>query len=494
MSQPDLTKSRRVLIASSHALFGQGLRSLLQERKEAGVEIVGMVSNLEEALQALDRLDPDLIVVDYDDEKLNRDEFLARFVEGEKKLRVVLLSLQSPQAAIVYDRRTMAAHQIDDWLEDWTYSDDASKSTYQRGTADKNVGLRRKSMKNRLRKATHFIVAGILVVAVSALLIIGMDYVRILPQAASAQAQPIDQLFRQELVVIAFLFSLIVVLMLYSIVVFRRKRGDTSDAAHIEGNTTLEIAWTVAPLATVLVFAYLGGNALAATLAPEPKPLRVEVIGKQWAWSFVYPDYGVISDKLYLPEDKQTILLLRSDDVIHSFWVPEFRVKQDALPGGEDFVRELRVTPTEQGEFKVRCAELCGLQHTYMESPVIVLGQADFDSWLNKAAGISDDPVVRGEKWATNFGCRSCHSVDGTKIVGPSWKDLCTGTAHLADGSSVPVDETYIRESILNPNAKIVEGFAAGLMPAQFIDPVSKLPISDDQISDIIAYMNSICR
>lgn len=494
MPQPDLTKSRRVLIASSHALFGQGLRSLLRERKEAEVEIVGMVSNLDEALQALDRLNPDLIIVDYDDKKLNRDEFLARFVEGEKKLRVVLLSLQSAQEAIVYDRRTMAAHQIDDWLEEWTYTDDSAKSFTQRGNAKTNMDFRRDPMKNRLQKATHLIVAGVLVLVVTALLIISMNYVRILPVAASAQAEPIDQLFRLELIVIAFLFSLIVVFMVYSIFVFRRKRGDTSDAAHIEGNTNLEIAWTVAPLATVMVFAYLGGNALAATLAPEPKPLRVEVIGKQWAWSFVYPDYGVVSDKLYLPEDKQTILLLRSEDVIHSFWVPEFRVKQDALPGGEDFVRELRITPTEQGEYKVRCAELCGVQHTYMESPVIVLGQADFDSWLNKAAGISDDPVVRGQQWSTNFGCLSCHSLDGTKLVGPSWIGLCDGTETMSDGSTMTVDEAYLRESILNPNAKIVEGFAAGLMPVQFIDPVTKKPISDDQIADIIVYMNSICR
>jgi cytochrome c oxidase subunit 2 len=494
MPQPELTKSRRVLIASSHALFGQGLRSLLRERKEAEVEIVGMVSSLDEALQALDRLNPDLIIVDYDDKKLNRDEFLARFVEGEKKLRVVLLSLQSAQEAIVYDRRTMAAHQLDDWLEEWTYTDDASKSYTQTGIAETNVDIRRNHMKNRLQKVTHLIVASILVVVVTALLIVGMNYIRILPMAASAQAKPIDQLFHLELYVIAFLFSLIVVFMVYSIFVFRRKRGDTSDAAHVEGNTKLEIAWTVAPLATVMVFAYLGGNALAATLAPEPKPLRVEVIGKQWAWSFVYPDYGVISDKLYLPEDKQTILLLRSEDVIHSFWVPEFRVKQDALPGGEDFVRELRVTPTEQGEYTLRCAELCGLQHTYMESPVIVLGQADFDSWLNKAAGISDDPVVRGEQSATNFGCLSCHSVDGSKLVGPSWQNLCDGSETMADGSTVTVDEAYLRESILNPNAKISEGFAAGLMPAQFIDPVTKKPISDDQIADIIAYMGSICR
>jgi cytochrome c oxidase subunit II len=494
VSPSDSPKTRRVLIASSHSLFGQGLRSLLQERKETGVEIVGMVSNLDEALQALDRLNPDLIIVDYDDEKLNRDEFLARFVEGEKKLRVVLLSLQSAQDAIVYDRRSMAAHQIDDWLEEWTYTDESSKIITQRGNVEPHVETRRNPMKNRLRKATHLLIAGVLVVVVTALLILGMQYVRILPEAASAQAQPIDQLFYLELKVIAFLFSLIVVMMVYSIFIFRRKRGDSADAAHIEGNSKLEIVWTVAPLATVMVFAYLGGNALAATMAPEPKPLRVEVIGKQWAWSFVYPDSGVISDKLYLPKDKQAILLLRSEDVIHSFWVPEFRVKQDALPGGEDFVRDLRVTPTETGEFTLRCAELCGLRHTYMEAPVIVLSQTDFDAWLNQAAGISDDPVARGEKWSTSFGCRSCHSIDGSKLVGPSWKDMCTGSVTLADGSTATVNDDYIRESILQPNAKIVQGFAGGLMPAQFVDPVTKKPISDEQITDLIAYADSLCK
>jgi cytochrome c oxidase subunit 2 len=493
-TQSEPVKNRRVLIASSHPLFGQGLRSLLQERQTAGVEVVGMVSNLEEALQALDQLDPDLIIVDYDDKKLNRDEFLARFVEGEKKLRVVLLSLQSAQEAIVYDRRTLAAAQIDDWLEEWTFTEDSSRLAAQRGKFETIMDHRRTFMKNRLQKATHLLITGFLVVIVTALLIFGMDYIRLLPTAASAQAEPIDQLFHLEFKVIAFLFSLIVVFMLYSIIVFRRKRGDTTDAEHIEGSTNLEVAWTVAPLATVLVFAYLGGSALAATVAPAPKPLRVEVIGKQWNWSFVYPDYGVISDKLYLPVDKQAVLLLRSDDVIHSFWVPEFRVKQDALPGGQDFVRELRVTPTQLGEFKVRCAELCGAQHTYMESPVLVVAQTDFDAWLTKEAGLSDDPVERGQKWSTTFGCASCHSIDGTKIVGPSWKDLCEGQATLADGSVIPVDENYLRESILNPNAKIVQGFAAGIMPQQFIDPVSKKPITDQQISDIIAYMNSICR
>jgi len=122
-NQPHQEMPRRVLIASSHGLFGQGLRSLLQEREQADVEIVGIVSDIEEALEALETLTPDLIIVDYDDQALNRDEFLARFMEGEKKLRVVLLSLQSGKEAVVYDRRMMEAAQIDDWLEEWNYDD-----------------------------------------------------------------------------------------------------------------------------------------------------------------------------------------------------------------------------------------------------------------------------------------------------------------------------------------------------------------------------------
>lgn len=114
-------KTQRVLIASSHALFGQGLRSLLEERKGSNVEIVGVVSNLKEAIAALDRLNPDLVIVDYDDERLNREEFLAHFMEGDKKLRVVLLSLKDGGEAIVYDRRALEAIQIDDWFDDWSY-------------------------------------------------------------------------------------------------------------------------------------------------------------------------------------------------------------------------------------------------------------------------------------------------------------------------------------------------------------------------------------
>jgi len=477
---PTLPRPQRVLIASSHALFGQGLRSLLQARQKADVEVVGVVSSLSEALSALNRLNPDLVIVDYDDERLNRDEFLARFVESEKKLRVVLLSLHNGEDAIVYDRRTLAASQIDEWLEAWPNAE-VTEKTLSDGEETKRIALnpRRNHMK-------HLIIAGILVVLVTTLLIVGMGQVNLLPVQASAQAVPIDRMFDLEFKVIYFLFALIVVLMVYSIVVFRRKPGDTSDAAHVEGNTSLEVAWTIVPLITVLAFSALGANALAETQRVDPTAMEVNVIGSQWSWRFEYPELGIISTELRLPVNKQALLHLSSTDVIHSFWVPEFRVKQDALPGGDVFNRDLRITPTMIGDYKVRCAELCGLQHAYMESPVIVLSDVDFELWVASQTGESADPVERGEKWYTAYGCNACHTLDGTIKVGPSWKGIYGEEGRMADGSSLTVDDAYLIESIRNPAAKIVEGFP-NAMPANIAESMT-----DRQVQDIIEFIKSL--
>ncbi len=443
--------------------------------------VVGVVSNLEQALAALERLDPDLIIVDYDDEALNRDEFLARFVEGERKLRVVLLSLQSGSEAIVYDRRTMSASQIDDWLEEWRVSDQESN----RNLASIPDGAESNEKPGRVHMK-HLAIAAVLVVIVTALLIVGLNYVQLLPVEASLQAQPIDRLFRLEFQVIAFLFSLIVVFMVYSIVVFRRKKGDMDDAAHIEGNSRLEVIWTVIPLVTVLAFGYLGGQSLAETLRADPQALDINVIGSQWSWRFEYPDTGIVSTDLMMPVNKQALLHISSTDVIHSFWVPEFRLKQDALPGGQSFVRELRVTPDKIGNYKVRCAELCGLRHAYMEAPVKVISQTDYDAWVAEQTAQANDPVARGQKFSKQYGCTACHSIDGSKIVGPSWKGLFGSTVTLENGSTVTADETYLTESIKDPAAQIVQGYQ-NVMPAS----IAQL-MTDAQISDIIAYIKTL--
>jgi len=457
---------RRILIVSSHPLFRDGLKSLLHKRDGARVEIVGTARNTDEAIAALKTHYPDLVIVDHDDTSINRDEFLARFIEDQQPMRVVLVSLKETGPVVVYDRRTVAAGQIDDWLNDL----EIPKHPI---TLDES---RRGGMK-------HFIVVAILIAIVTVLVSAGLEALGLMPLQASAQAVPIDNLFGMHVKVISFLFALIVVFMLYSLVVFRRKPGDTGDGAHFEGHTGLEIAWTILPLATVLYFSYLGAGALAETMRADPQAMQVKVIGSQWNWRFEYPDGNVSSSTLYLPKDKQVLLKLSSTDVIHSFWVPEFRVKQDALPG-DTMVKELRVTATKTGEYKVRCAELCGQLHATMESPVVVMEANEFAAWLDKEAkSIPTDPVERGRRWSTQFGCIACHSLDGKAGIGPSWKGVYGREEELTTGQKVKVDDTYIRESIRNPSAKLVKGFTT---------PMPVLTLSDAQIADLIEYLKTL--
>ena len=474
----------RVLIASSHPLFAKGLRGLLQKRPQGDVIIVGLAATIEEALSALHEHRPDLVIVDYDDKIFNRDEILARLVEGEGRLRVVLLSLGAGgDEAIVYDRRTMAASQIEDWLEKWTDGQEPSDLpviAIDNGGGASAYPTRRKHMK-------HTIFAAVLVAILTILSIIGLEQIQLLPEQASVQAEPIDFLFDVEFKIIAFLFALIVGLMLYSIIVFRRKPGDDTDAEHVEGSTRLEVLWTLAPLATVLYISFLGAQVLGETLIPDPQPLELRVVGSQWSWRFEYPQLGITATELRLPVNKQALLRLTSTDVIHSFWVPEFRLKQDALPGGDDMVRELRITPKTLGEYKVRCAELCGLHHATMLAPVFVLEEEEFQAWVNEErAAVSGDPVERGQKWTAQFGCLACHTTDGAPGVGPTWQGLFGSQERLQDGTTVEVDPGYLRESIVEPGAKITEGFQ-NIMPADIARDMT-----DEQIEDVIAFIESL--
>lgn len=332
----------------------------------------------------------------------------------------------------------------------------------------------------------HIIVAGLLVIILTVVTILLLTNIRLLPEAASLQAIPIDKLFRLDFIAIAVLFSLIVGLMVYSIVVFRRRKNDMSDGPHVEGNIRLEVVWTLIPLGFVLFLAYYGSAALGETQAADPKPLRVDVVGSQWSWRFEYPDYGIISTELILPVDKQALLSLSSTDVIHSFWVPEFRVKQDALPG-DGFERELRVTPDLIGNYKVRCAELCGRLHYDMLAAVNVVSQDDFDAWvISQTEPLSDDPVERGEMFAQQFGCIACHSLDGTQLVGPTWKGVFGSQEQLDDGTSVLVDRDYLFKSIREPGLQIVAGYQ-DLMPANIAEGMT-----DEQIEDVIAFIESL--
>jgi len=484
MAKTEHKRYRRGLIASSHPLFAEGIRGLLNSRQQADVEVVGLVATIDEAIDALNILKPDMVIVDYDDERVNREEFLVRFVESEGRLRVILLSLkEGGQEAIVYDRRTMASSQMDDWLENWTETDkslDEEDDEQDNGEYNNQKPKRRDGMK-------HFIAAALVVILLTALGLFALEKVDLLPSQSSLQAVPIDNLFSIQFKIIAFLFALIVGLMIYSIIVFRRKKGDDTDALHIEGNTRLEVFWTLVPLATVLYLSFIGAQALGAVDREDPFPLQVNVIGSQWSWRFEYPEYDITSTELMLPVNKQALLRLSSTDVIHSFWIPEFRVKQDVVPSGEEFVRELIITPTELGTYKVRCAELCGTLHYDMRAPVVVMTQDVFDTWVEVESGSeTGDPIENGQKLVEQFGCKACHTTDGSTGVGPSWRGLFGSQEALDDGSSVLVDHAFLYESIREPGAKITDGFQ-NIMP-----PNIGADLSEEQINDIIAFIASL--
>ena len=335
----------------------------------------------------------------------------------------------------------------------------------------------------------HFVIVGILVIIMAILTYMGLDIAGVAkqmhPVEASLQSISIDWMWNWEIIAISLLFSLIIVPMAYSMIVFRRKKGDVSEGAHFEGNTTLEIVWTVIPLFAVLVFAYMGSYSLGEIRRIDPNAITIKVKAQQFTWTFEYPEYGIFSKELHLPVDQQVVLKMESLDVIHSFWVPEFRVKQDVVPGR---VTEYRITPTLVGDYKVRCAELCGTSHAYMENAVIVDAKADYDAWIAEQQAIAaanQTPEGQGQLLTVKNGCVGCHSIEGTKLTGPTWFGLFGFKVELADGTTVTADEAYITESILDPNAKLVAGY---------ISPSAMPPftLTQEEIANIIAYIKTL--
>ena len=331
----------------------------------------------------------------------------------------------------------------------------------------------------------HFIIVAILVAILTVLTIFGLNEIGLMPEQASMQALPIDWMWDMQVNAMSFLFALIIVPIVYSLVVFRRKKGDTSEGEHIEGNTPLEITWTILPLFAVLSFAYLGAFTLGESRLVDPQAMEVNVTAQQFAFTFEYPEFRIISEELYLPVDKQVHLNMTSKDVIHSFWVPEFRVKQDIVPGR---VTEYRINPSEEGSYKVRCAELCGASHSYMLANIKVVSKDEFDAWIGErlaeAAIAAQTPESRGEALVVQNGCTACHSIDGSPGIAPTWFELYGEQVELADGTTVTADDEYYKESILDPQAKIAAGFETVLMP--------QFQFTDEEIADIIAYLKTL--
>ena len=276
------------------------------------------------------------------------------------------------------------------------------------------------------------------------------------------------------------IFAIVFAVSIFSYMKFRARPDDDSDGPPIHGHTGLEIVWTAVPTVLVVVIAVSSAVALAKNDHVPSDHMTVEVTAQQFAWSFKYKGGGdVTTTSLRLPLNKPVELNLNALDVIHSFWVPQFGQKQDAVPG---ITTHLVITPNKLGTFPVICTELCGLGHATMRSEAIVMKPAAFQKWLAQAKkGISGPGA--GLAVFNNNGCGGCHTFKPAKAsatVGPDLDDL----AASAKKAGVP-EEQFVRESIVDPNKYVAPGYPPNVMPKTF----SSLPKS--QLDALVKYLVS---
>jgi cytochrome c oxidase subunit 2 len=303
-----------------------------------------------------------------------------------------------------------------------------------------------------------------------------------LPHSAGREAGRIDFVFWFVTVICIAIFAVVAAAIAYSVWKFRAAPDDESDGPPIHGHTGLEITWTAIPTALVVAIAVVSAIVLAKNGNAGRNPLRVDVTAQQFAWSFSYPGHGSLtSGVLRLPLGRKAELKLRSLDVIHSFWVPEFGQKQDTVPG---LTTSLVITPDRVGTYPVICTELCGLGHAVMRTSAIVMPAADFDAWVSKQGkALSGPPSQAGKTVFVNNGCNSCHTLKAAGATAKIGPDLDKLPAE-AQAAGKPL-EAFVRESIVNPNAYVAPGFPKNVMPGTF----SQLPKA--QLDALVQYLVS---
>jgi cytochrome c oxidase subunit 2 len=302
------------------------------------------------------------------------------------------------------------------------------------------------------------------------------------PEVASTVADKVDAISHFIFLVSAFFFVLIVALMLYFIVKYKRKTNNDVTSP-IDHNLKLEIVWTAIPLALLMIMFVWGFQVYLEMSIPPRGSMEIKVTGQKWFWTFDYPNGANSPNELVVPVGTPIKTIFSSKDVLHSFYVPAFRTKMDVLPNRYT-VSWFEATKT--GEFPIYCTEFCGTGHSSMLAKVRVVSKEEFNTWLDQAGSGGDGiaPEVYGEKLYKKFACNTCHSTDGSKIVGPSWKGIY-GTKKNTSAGAVTVDENYIRESILNPTAKVVAGYQPSMPSYQGI-------LKDKDIDAIIAYIKTL--
>jgi len=308
------------------------------------------------------------------------------------------------------------------------------------------------------------------------------DYFGFLPEAMTQTARDIDGLFNLTMGISIVVFLLVELLLVFFLIRYKRK-APNKQGLPIEGSTKAEVIWTLVP-AIVLVVLGIYSSSMVYTIQETPQDVyEIKVTGMKWSWQFEYPNGAKTYNELRMPADKNVQFKIYSKDVIHSFWIPEFRMKQDAVPGRETSFTVKADDIAKLGEnYKQRiiCAEYCGNQHSKMLADLYIMDSAEFDKWVaeEKVRKKTDGPSV-----AAANSCTSCHTVDGGKSAGPTWKGLF-GAKKIVNGQEITVDEAYLKESITNPDAKVAEGSTKGMPPYTQLD--------EEQLNGLVEYIKTL--
>ncbi len=323
-----------------------------------------------------------------------------------------------------------------------------------------------------------------------------------LPEQASTFAVSVDRLHYFVITTTMVASTLVGVTAIYFFFRYRRV-SETQTTPVVHPSLGFEVAVVSIPLAVFLVWFVIGFGDYAKLANPPPDAMDVYVMGKQWMWKFAYPDGPNSVGVLHVPANRPVRLLLTSRDVIHSFFIPAFRLKQDVLPNR---YTETWFQATKPGHYQVMCAEYCGTQHSKMWATVVVLAPEAFDAWLKEQqrglvarADILADPdmvsiqgnlVEQGKRVAMDQGCLRCHSInkavnDTERHIGPTWVDLYQRPTKLLTGATIIADEAYLTESMMEPNAKIVSGY-------QPIMPSYQGKLSGPDAAAVVEYIKSL--
>jgi len=293
----------------------------------------------------------------------------------------------------------------------------------------------------------------------------------------------VDKVFLIILAISFFFMIAITAVMIYFVIKYNRKKN--IPAVQLKDNMNLEIAWTVIPLLLTLLMFYYGYAAYLPMRQPPKNAMVIATTAKMWKWSFKY-EGDKQSDTLYVPLNKPVKLTLTSLDVIHGMFIPAFRIKQDVVPGRPNFVWFI---PQQTGEFNIMCSAYCGVLHSSMLAIIKVVPENDFNTWLAALSITSTAPLNAGLDILQKNGCVACHSLDGTKIVGPTLKGLYGSEVDVTtDGKQhkVKADNEYIKTSINDPDKDIVVGFSKGLMKSY------KSLLKDEDIKKINDYLKTL--